>query len=195
LTKTPEGPVTYNTTICMGCRYCMLACPYEIPRYDWDEAVPYVRKCVLCYDQITSGELSQPACTAACPTEATIYGSREALLEEAHRRIEAEPNRYIPKVWGEHEVGGSSVLYLSDIDLSFLGIRPDMGTEPLPLTTVPAMTAVPPVFLGVGAVMAGTYWIIERRIRLQREREAKAAATAADLAASDGEAPAGEDEV
>jgi formate dehydrogenase iron-sulfur subunit len=184
LTQTPEGAVVYNTTICMGCRYCMMACPYGIPRYEWSDSVPYVRKCVLCHDKIQSGELTEPACTAACPTEATIYGPRQALLEEAHRRIRDNPDRYIPKVWGEHEVGGSSVLYLSDIDLGFLGLKPDMGDEPLPPLTVPAMTAVPPVFATVGVVMGGIYWIIERRMRLERERQALAA-TEADQSSED----------
>ncbi len=167
--KTPEGPVVYNSTICMGCRYCMMACPYGIPRYTWADAIPYVRKCVMCYDKIKSGELEQPACTKACPKEATIYGDRDDLLEVAHKRIDEKPDLYVPKVYGEHEVGGTSVLYVSNINLDFLGLKEDMGDDPLPHRTWVFLNKVPGVFVGVGAMMYGVYWIIDRRMRLQAE--------------------------
>lgn len=95
LTKTALGPVVYDSQKCMGCRYCMMACPYSIPRYDWDQTTPYVRKCILCYGRIREGKL--PACIEACPTKATIFGDREALLAEAHRRIAENPGVY----WGQ----------------------------------------------------------------------------------------------
>lgn len=166
LKKTPEGPVTYDGDLCMGCRYCMMSCPYGIPRYTWMDPVPYVRKCVLCHQKISSGELAQPACTAACPEQATIYGSRDELLIEARKRIENEPDRYIDRVWGEHEVGGTNVLYISGIDLSFLGWKPDLGNESLPAMTWPALKAVPGVFLGMGAIMASACWFIGRRMKI-----------------------------
>jgi len=167
--KTPEGPVVYNSKICMGCRYCMMACPYGIPRYTWAESVPYVRKCIMCYDKIMSGELKEPACVTACPTKATIYGNREDLLALAHQRIEEKPNLYINKVFGEHEVGGTSVLYVSDVDLDFLGWKKEMDKEPLPLRTWAYLNKVPAVFFGVGALMYGVYWVIDRRMQLQAE--------------------------
>jgi formate dehydrogenase iron-sulfur subunit len=173
LHKTPEGPVVYNGTICMGCRYCMMACPFAIPRYLWADPVPKVRKCVLCYDKLKSGELKQPACTAACPTGATIFGERGQLLGIAHERIRANPERYLDKVFGEDEVGGTSVLYISDIDLSFLGLKRDLGTEALPEKTWAVLRDVPPVFLGMGALMFGTWWVIERRMRLMGRNEEK----------------------
>ena len=90
LHKTSAGPVIYDDNKCMGCRYCMMACPYGIPRYDWDQAVPYVRKCILCYSsRLSQGR--QPACTEACPVKATIFGDRDELLAEAHRRIAGSP--------------------------------------------------------------------------------------------------------
>lgn len=162
LQRAENGAVVYDRKKCLGCRYCMMACPYGIPRYDWDEPVPYVRKCTLCYEKIGRGE--QPACTDACPEEATIFGERDRLIAEAHRRIESEPDKYIPKVWGEHEFGGTSVLYLSDIDLSFLAYG--SSTTPLPATTDLAMKAVPFAFVGMGGAMYGINWIIKRRMRL-----------------------------
>ncbi len=171
LHKTPEGAVIYDSHKCLGCRYCMMACPYGIPRYDWDQAVPYIRKCILCYTLIKDGK--QPACTQACPTGATIFGERDELIALAHDRIAENPGKYINKVWGEYEIGGTSVLYLSDIDLGFLSYKPNMGTKPLPLTTSTAMKAVPFAFVGMGGAMLGLNWIIKRRIKLQDEKDKK----------------------
>ena len=168
LHKTNEGPVVYDSNKCLGCRYCMMACPYAIPRYDWDQTVPYVRKCIMCYDRIKQGK--QPACTSACPYEATIFGDRTKLLAEAHRRIAEHPSKYIDHIWGEHEVGGTSVLYISDIDLGFLGYQPNLQTS-LPHTTEAAMKSVPFAFVGMGGAMLGLRWIIKRRELLAQHDE------------------------
>ena len=179
--KTAEGPVIYDADRCMGCRYCMTACPYGIPRYDWDQAVPYVRKCTLCYERIGEGKL--PACVEACPEQATTFGPREELLADAHRRVAAAPNKYIQKVYGEHEVGGTSVLYVSSIPLGFLGWKDDVGERALPELTWASLKKVPGVALGVGGLMGGIYWIIGRRMKLDAERAASE--TAQDAAASE----------
>ena len=177
LQKTEIGPVIYDSDRCMGCRYCMMACPFGIPRYKWESTVPLVRKCIMCYDRIKAGR--QPACTEACPYGATIFGTRAEMLAEARRRIRENPGRYYPKdhpkIWGEHEVGGTSVLYLSDISLDFLAWKPNLGDEPVPALTWGALSKVPPVALGVAGLMAAVYWTIGRRIRLQAEAEAQAA--------------------
>lgn len=166
LRKTPAGPVVYDPRKCMGCRYCMMACPYGIPRYDWDQPVPYVRKCTLCYESRIKLD-REPACTEACPTKATIFGEREELIRVARNRIQEHPGRYIDRVWGEREIGGTSVLYISDIDLSFLSRGEQLGDQPLPERTELAMNVVPFTFVGVAAAMAGIRWIIERRMKLQ----------------------------
>lgn len=169
LHQTKQGVVVYDGSKCLGCRYCMMACPYGIPRYDWDEPVPYVRKCIMCYDKITHG--GEPGCTSACPTGATIFGDRDKLLAEAHQRIKDNPGKYISKVWGEHDFGGTSVLYLSDIDLSFLSYGSSTDQRPLPSRTAPAMKAVPYAFAGMGGVMYGINWIIKRRQKLTENPE------------------------
>jgi len=171
LHKTQIGAVIYDSDKCLGCRYCMMACPYGIPRYEWDKTVPYVQKCILCYDRIEKGK--QPACTEACPEEATIFGERNELLKIAHKRINENPGKYINKVWGEHEVGGTSVLYLSDIDLGFLSYPTNLGTKPLPEETSTAMKSVPFAFAGMGGVMLGLNWIIRRRMNLSKEQHEK----------------------
>jgi len=169
LQKMETGAVVYDGSKCMGCRYCMMACPYGIPRYDWDQTVPYVRKCILCHERLVQG--LQPACTEACPTGATIFGDRDELIAIAHQRIEESPDTYVGKVWGETEVGGTSVLYISDIDLSFLTRGQDLGDEPVPERTKLAMNAVPFAFVGMAATMAGVNWVIGRRQKLEQEGE------------------------
>jgi formate dehydrogenase iron-sulfur subunit len=171
LRKEVMGPVTYDSHKCMGCRYCMMACPYGIPRYEWESAAPKVRKCILCYPRLKEGK--QPACTEACPYGATIFGTRAEMLSEARRRIRLNPNGYYPfgnpKIYGEHEVGGTSVLYISNIPLEFLSWGPKLGDQPLPALTWAALSKVPPLVLGVAGTMTGIYWIIGRRAQLQAE--------------------------
>jgi formate dehydrogenase iron-sulfur subunit len=168
LHKTAIGAVVYDKARCMGCRYCMMACPYGIPRYEWDLAIPYIQKCILCYDRLREG--IQPACTQACPTKATIFGDRDDLLAEAHRRIREAPGAYVDRVWGEHEIGGASVLYISNADLSFLTENRQLGATPLPERTAEAMDAVPFAFTGVLGLMMGVNWIVGRRMKRQSEK-------------------------
>ncbi len=185
LYKTETGAVVYDKEKCLGCRYCMMACPYGIPRYDWDSPVPYIEKCILCYYNIKNGNIKEPACCSACPTEATIFGERDKLLKEARIRIEKEPEKYLNHIYGEYEVGGTNVIYIThkDCPLDFLyyynqrvekGIKligqPEIN-EPLPITTKWAMGAVPSVFVGMGVIMSGTYWIIKRRQQLKKNNE------------------------
>jgi len=162
--KTPEGPVVYDSDLCMGCRYCLVACPYGIPRYEWDAAAPLVKKCTLCNHRIEEGR--EPACVEACPEEALLFGEREELLTEARRRIAENPGTYVDHIYGEHEVGGTSVLYVADISLGFLGWSGNLGDGDLPHLTHAALKKVPWTVLGMGGLMGGIYWVINRRMRL-----------------------------
>jgi len=169
LQKKDTGAVVYDSKRCMGCRYCMMSCPYSIPRYDWESRVPTVRKCILCHSRLEQG--LPPACTEACPQKATIFAERDELLLEAHKRIDSNPDKYINKVWGENEVGGVCVLYISDIDLYFLTNGLPLSEEPLPKLTAAAMEAVPYTFLGMGVFMTGLHWVIKRRMKLEKRKE------------------------
>lgn len=168
---TEEGIVIYNKSICLGCRYCILTCPYGIPRYEWNQPVPYVRKCIMCYPRVKAGK--QPACTEICPTGATIFGERDDLLETAHSRLQKHPDRYIQKIWGEKEIGGANVLYISDIDLSFLSYDKELDDKSLPDETKIAMNSVPFVFIGVGALMTGLHLFTQRKNRIAQQKRQK----------------------
>ena len=163
LTKTAEGPVVYDRSKCIGCRYCMLACPFHIPRYEWEKTTPYVAKCDLCFDRIN--QKGQPACVEACPEKALVFGHRDKLIAEARARIRELPHRYRNHVWGEDEFGGTSVLYISDVDLSTLG-WPQNGAESIPSLTEPLVHKTPFIGLGVAAVLVGLNWIVKRRNEL-----------------------------
>jgi len=163
LARTDEGAVAYDPDICMGCRYCLVACPFAMTRYEWSSAAPRVRKCLLCYPKLKAGELQQPACTHACPTGATIFGERDGLLAEAKKRIREKPHVYIDHVWGETEVGGTSVLYISDVDLDAAGWPSRLGDRARPLLARKVLHTVPYTFGGVAALMYGVHWTYERR--------------------------------
>lgn len=134
LTKEENGAVIYDAWKCIGCRYCMVACPYQIPAYEYDNALtPKVMKCTLCPER-TLKENRPPACVEICPREAIVYGKREQLLELAHERIAQHPDRYHPEVYGEHAVGGTSWLLLADRPVTELGIPKLSDQSPAVLT-------------------------------------------------------------
>jgi formate dehydrogenase iron-sulfur subunit len=179
ITRTEAGPVVYDPSKCIGCRYCMLACPLKIPRYEWEKTLPYMKKCDMCADRVAVGK--PPACVEACTSEALVFGDRDALLREAKRRIAGAPKRYLHHVYGEKELGGTAVLYISDTPLDALGWPDRMGWRTMASYTWPVMSKTPWLAGGVAAFLVGTYAIIQRRMRLMDE-------AARDTAAAD---PAG----
>ena len=161
LQKSSLGPVIYEEGRCMGCRYCMLACPFQVPVYEWSKTLPKVRKCDMCYERLTAGKPT--ACSEACPTGATITGERDALIGEARKRIAASPKQYNGRIYGINEVGGTSVFLLSAVSLEKFGFRGELPTEPLPMLTRRVLAFVPDV-VGVGSVLlGGIYWLTHRR--------------------------------
>ena len=169
LEKTPSGPVVYHADRCIGCRYCMVACPFSIPRYEWNNVLPRVRKCDLCADRLATG--LPTACAEVCPTGATLFGERERLIEEARERIAANPKGYVNHVYGLEEVGGTSLLLLSDVPLEQLGYPSGLMKEPLPLLTWSVLQKIPN-FVAVGSVLLGGIWWITARRDEVRQAEA-----------------------
>jgi Fe-S-cluster-containing dehydrogenase component len=161
LEKSPEGPVTYTGGRCLGCRYCMVACPFDGPRFEYDKAQPYVRKCTFCAPRQARG--LPPACTEVCPTGALQFGTRTELLEEARTRIYQNPGRYVRHIYGEHEAGGTSWLYISDVPLESLGLKAGLRNAPYPELTATALSAVPVVMTLWPPLLMGLYTFTHRR--------------------------------
>jgi len=161
LHKTALGPVVYDAEKCMGCRYCMQACPYQVPSYEWEARLPKVRKCNMCYERQVKGEPT--ACSAACPTGATICGERDALIAEAQKRLAEKPTEYYQKIYGVKEVGGTSVLYLSAVPFEQIGLRTRVPQESLPKLTWQVLELVPDVVSTGSVLLGGVWWITNRR--------------------------------
>jgi Fe-S-cluster-containing dehydrogenase component len=151
LEKTEEGPVVWNADRCMGCRYCMISCPFDKPKFEYHSAVPRIQKCRMCLERIREGEV--PACVENCPSEALTFGKRSELLEIARRRIYENPGDYVPHIYGEHEAGGTNWLYISPVPFEELGFRTDLDVVAYPeytrdfLTSVPVVLTLWPAFL------------------------------------------------
>lgn len=177
--KNENGAVVYNPDVCVGCRYCMVACPFEIPAYDYDDPfTPEVKKCTMCSSRIEKGLL--PGCVEACPKEALTFGKRKDLLKIARERIAKHPDRYLDHIYGENEMGGTSWLYLSGVPFSNIGMREDLGITPAPSLTSGALSVVPMV-VGLWPVfLAGMYGMTKRREKIAEEEKEQAIAQAVE---------------
>jgi len=164
LKKTTTGAVVYNPGKCIGCRYCMLACPFSVPKYEWNHWKPFVKKCTLCFDRLSAD--MKPACAKVCLAGAIKFGPREEILADARGRLSAEPERYQNHVYGEQEVGGTSVMFLSTsaVPLTRLGFRDDLGNKAYPSFTWASLSRVPYVAIGVAVLMTIIYFITHRRM-------------------------------
>jgi formate dehydrogenase iron-sulfur subunit len=182
LFRLSDGPVSYDSDKCIGCRYCLWACPWGVPSADWDSLAPKIHKCTHCADRcdqplpasrngqaLTDDEHQQfrstievPACVKACPADALKYGTRDDMLAEARKRIAGRPDKYVNHIYGEKEAGGTSVLYLSSVPFEQLGF-PDVGTESYPAMSATALHAVPPAVMGVGTLLGASYAFLKRR--------------------------------
>jgi formate dehydrogenase iron-sulfur subunit len=171
-TKTPEGMVVYNAERCIGCRFCMIACPFGVPKYEWSKVLPLVVKCTGCYSRVKEGLI--PACAKTCPSAIT-YGSRTDMVTEAKRRLATKPDVYVNKIYGLDEAGGTSVLYLSDLPFPELGFK-KVTMRSLPSYTWQVLRLVPVVFLTMGASLSFISWLTHRKDRLLTDEESRRAA-------------------
>jgi formate dehydrogenase iron-sulfur subunit len=157
-----RGVVVADTSKCIGCRYCQYACPFGVPRFEWDDPLGVMRKCAGCAERVAKGQ--PQACVAGCPTGALKSGPRGELLKEAHARIQAAGGKYLNYVYGENEVGGISRLYISDVPFEGLGL-PLVGPSPVPVYAESVVTRTPAIALSVAALCTGTYAVMKRRER------------------------------
>jgi formate dehydrogenase iron-sulfur subunit len=157
LEKQDNGAVIYDRDRCIGCRYCMVACPFQVPRFEWNEVIPVIAKCTLCHERLDLG--GGPSCAEACPTGALVWGTRAELLAEAENRIAANPGRYQDHVYGKDEAGGTSVLYLSRVPFEKLGL-PELESDPLPeLSEGMGAVILPSLIIGGPLVLAGINYL------------------------------------
>jgi formate dehydrogenase iron-sulfur subunit len=162
LHHTDEGPVDYFPNRCLGCRYCMVSCPFGVPRFDWEDGLtPEITKCMFCIERQREGE--EPACAANCSTGALKFGKRSDLLKEAHARIASAPDVYVDHIFGEFEAGGTAMLYISDVPFDQLGFRTDVTTRPLPAYTWDVMSKIPAVAGGLAVFLTGASIVTRRR--------------------------------
>ena len=186
-TKTKEGAVVYDASVCVGCRYCMVACPFEIPTYEYDSAFsPRIMKCTMCHPRVLEGKL--PGCVESCPTEALVFGKRDDLLKIARQRIARRSDKYVDHVYGEREMGGTSWLYLSGVPFETIGMRMDLGVTPAPELTAGALGAVPMVVGLWPVLLTGIYAMSKRKEKIAADEKAQAVAAA--LAEADEQATA-----
>jgi formate dehydrogenase iron-sulfur subunit len=171
--KRADGPVVYNPDVCIGCRYCMNACPFGVPHFDYDKGLlegAFIDKCTMCPQRVDSGQ--EPACVATCPTDALEFGERSELIAKAHARIAAHPSRYLDHVYGEFENGGTSYLILSHIPFAELGL-PSLPETPVKEVSESVMELTIPFALAWGAVLTGVALGVGA---YNKKKEAKAAA-------------------
>jgi formate dehydrogenase iron-sulfur subunit len=170
LTKQSIGAVTYDVEKCIGCRYCMVACPFQVPAYEYHKALlPEVRKCTFCFNDIKDRRL--PACAQICPREVITFGKRSELLHLADWKIKTNPGRYVERIYGEKEVGGTSWLYLASEPFESIGF-PKLGTKAPPRLTEAIQHglfqffAAPLIlFAALGGVMGLTGYVKGRKER------------------------------
>jgi Fe-S-cluster-containing dehydrogenase component len=168
--KTPEGPVLYNPDLCVGCRYCVFACPYNALAYEYGDPLnPRVVRCTMCYSRIKKG--LHPACADACPTGAIRFGRREDLIRVAHERMSKFPDRYINHIFGEHEYAGTSWLTLAGVRFSRLGLPENLPHEPLPNLTTGFLSLAPLAAAIFPALLAGFYVFTKRRVTVAEEEQ------------------------
>ena len=159
--KTRAGPVTWNGDKCMGCRFCMISCPFDIPKFEYREWNPRIQKCNMCYDRLLEGK--KPACVESCPTDALMFGPKRQLMEIARHRIYSHPDKYVRQIYGENEVGGTGWLYLSAVPFEQIGFRTDLGTTPYPEYTREFLISVPLIEFGVPALLVTLNMLTDRK--------------------------------
>ncbi len=153
--KTEEGPVIWRGDKCMGCRFCMISCPFDMPKFEFLSANPKIEKCTMCYERLAEGEL--PACVENCPNEALLFGTRREMMDEARRRIVENPGMYVDHIYGELEAGGTGFLYLSPVPFEEIGFRTDIQNKAYPELTKGFISSIAPVDILLPAALLGIY--------------------------------------
>jgi formate dehydrogenase iron-sulfur subunit len=162
--KQENGSVIWDSSKCIGCRYCLVACPFQVPAFEYQKALePRIMKCDFCFERTKDGKL--PACVAICPVEALTYGKRYELVKLAHKKINENPEHYIDHVYGEHEVGGTSWMYLASREFDTLAF-PVHNNKPAPGASESLQHAIFKYFIppaSLFALLGGIMWLGKKK--------------------------------
>jgi len=171
MTQSELGPILYSADRCIGCRYCIMACPFDIPKFEWEGGMwAVIGKCQFCaHTRLAEGRL--PACVESCPTGALKFGRRDSLLAEAKARIKTQPDRYIDHIYGENEAGGTAWLYLSDTSFENLGFKSDVETAPMPYLTWDVLSKIPIMAAAMAGLFGTVAWSLNRREASEQRKE------------------------
>ncbi|MGE5424611.1 MAG: 4Fe-4S dicluster domain-containing protein [Syntrophothermus sp.] len=161
--KTKEGPVIWRGDKCMGCRYCMVSCPFDVPKFQYHNANPMIVKCDMCYDKVQRGQI--PTCASMCPGDAITFGTRRELLTEAHKRIIENPKDYADFVYGEHVAGGTGEMYIAPVEPGELGLKTKLQNASYPALTKGFLYSVPSVFVLLPPLLLGIYDATKKRVK------------------------------
>jgi len=153
--KTEQGPVIWRGNKCMGCRYCMVSCPFDVPKFEYHSANPKITKCDMCHDRLLEGQ--KPACVENCPAEALMFGKRRDLIAEARKRIVENPDQYVDHIYGETEAGGTSFLYLSPVPFEELGFNTRLQKSSYPALSKGFLYSVPTIFVLWPTILLGIH--------------------------------------
>jgi len=167
--KNETGPVTWNGDKCMGCRYCMVSCPFDMPKFEFHSANPKIQKCDMCFDRQKAGE--KPTCVTNCPNEALMYGTRRDLIKEARRRIYEKPDLYVDQIYGEHDAGGTGWLYIASVPFEELGMKTNLQQSSYPALTKGFLYSVPSVFVLFPTILLGIHQATKNNQHIKQEED------------------------
>ncbi|MFB6340244.1 4Fe-4S dicluster domain-containing protein [Saccharicrinis sp. FJH62] len=165
--KTEKGPVIWRGDKCMGCRYCMVSCPFDMPKFEYNSTNPVIQKCTMCYELIEQGEA--PNCVYNCPYDALKFGTRRELMAEAHKRIAESPDVYIDQIYGEHEAGGTGWLYISPVPFEELGLKTNLQHSSYPALTKGFISSIAPVDILLPGLLLGIHEAVKFRNQNKEE--------------------------
>jgi formate dehydrogenase iron-sulfur subunit len=169
--KTKPGPVIWRESKCMGCRYCMISCPFDVPKFEYESPVPKIQKCHFCYTRLAEGKI--PACVDACPVEALSFGSRKNMLKIAQTKIATNPDKYHDQIYGDIEAGGSGWIYLSSVPFDRIGFNTNISTTPYPEYTKGFLYAVPFIFVLLPTFLLGISHLTRRKNEIAHDLREK----------------------
>jgi len=165
--KTKEGPVIWREDKCMGCRYCMISCPFDVPTFEYNSPNPKIIKCDMCYDRLQEGKI--PACVEICPSEAMFFGKRSELIKEAHKRFNEYPDWYKDYIYGEREAGGTNFMYIAPVPFEELGFNTKIQKKSYPELSKGFLYSFPAIFVLLPTLLLGIYEATKNNKNLNTE--------------------------